>query len=321
MSPKTLLLIVALVAGIGLTWFLTLSPDGEPEGGGLQVASSGPGETLPGPETDESALQGSETLVQTGERELGAQAAPTSDMPVPTRTEAQGRNEDQIAVTGRLIDEAGKPVVGAELFFRRQESGDDDFGMFLLAKEETPEGQSNGQGRFTLMCEPGGRGNLRIEKAGLLSQTHKDTWPESGVWDLGEIVLHPAMVLEGRVVDVRGAGIPGVRILPLEQSQGGFFLAIDGNVQGQAETGPDGSFRLDTLKPGAWRVHLKAPVHRDRVLTGEMPTGLYQGGLLWTLEDGLTLRGAVEGMPEQAPSDLWVRANIEGGGQRGRGPW
>ncbi|MEZ5974652.1 MAG: hypothetical protein R3E96_07360 [Planctomycetota bacterium] len=160
----------------------------------------------------------------------------------------------------------------------------------------------------------GGRGNLRIEKAGLLSQTHKDTLPESGVWDLGEIVLHPAMVLEGRVVDVRGAGIPGVRILPLEQSQGGFFLAIDGNVQGQAETGPDGSFRLDTLKPGAWRVHLKAPVHRDRVLTGEMPTGLYQGGLLWTLEDGLTLRGAVEGMPEQAPSDLWVRANIEGGG-------
>ncbi|MEZ5974651.1 MAG: hypothetical protein R3E96_07355 [Planctomycetota bacterium] len=158
MSPKTLLLIVALVAGIGLTWFLTLSPDGEPEGGGLQVASSGPGETLPGPETDESALQGSETLVQTGERELGAQAAPTSDMPVPTRTEAQGRNEDQIAVTGRLIDEAGKPVVGAELFFRRQESGDDDFGMFLLAKEETPEGQSNGQGRFTLMCEPGDAG-------------------------------------------------------------------------------------------------------------------------------------------------------------------
>jgi hypothetical protein len=142
-------------------------------------------------------------------------------------------------VTGRIVNEAGKPVAGAEV---------------VLSAPDSEESL-----RRSAVSSPAGRFELRSVTSGTvnLTVTHPDhadfhaPWVEipagQEVFDLGSVTLSAGGVLEGKVTGAGGKPIEGaeVRISPYTYTPG-----PDGPLDLKVRTGPDGTFRARGLRRG-----------------------------------------------------------------------
>jgi Carboxypeptidase regulatory-like domain/Protein of unknown function (DUF1416) len=150
-------------------------------------------------------------------------------------------------VTGRLVNEAGEPVVGAEvtLSFPVDSDSDED------VQEEEIQGAavSGPEGRFELRPVTSGFFSLIARHPDYAELYVPGVEIPAGrtVIDLGPVVLPVGGILEGKVTDIDGKPIEGaeVRISPHIRTPG-----LDGNPESRVKTGPDGVFRSRSLRRG-----------------------------------------------------------------------
>ncbi|NVB36191.1 carboxypeptidase regulatory-like domain-containing protein, partial [Pseudenhygromyxa sp. WMMC2535] len=177
-----------------------------------------------------------------------------------------------VAIRGRVLDLAGAPLADALVWV---------LGPAHSTSAGVAVTRSDAQGGFELWAARGPR-TVVAWAGGQVHGQREVLAPDEGV----ALVLAPASVLEGRVVDARdGAPVPGALVSP-----GGHF-GSGYDVRSDAE----GRFRISALEPGDYRPAAKT---RDRHGHAETLVALGLGERVTELEirvrPGVTVRGRVE---------------------------
>jgi protocatechuate 3,4-dioxygenase beta subunit len=165
-------------------------------------------------------------------------------------------HEDRV-LRGRVLDEAGAPVAGArvlvvhEELVRSRPQGSPGIAETATASDGSFKFEQMVAGRVALALSAAGHAPLRKEGVELPQ--------EGGVIDLGELVLEPEAVVEGRVVDPEGAPVEGARVVaraaPVPMTLRPSSIDLIGDEKPVA-TGADGRFRIGGL-PGERMVRLE----------------------------------------------------------------
>ncbi len=171
---------------------------------------------------------------------------------------------------GRVVDEQGRPVAGAELT--------------LVLSEDAPmprpelrfSAVSDAKGGFRLANVSAGRFDLRAARPGFTAATLPGILiPENEAQaDLGEVTLLPGAAIEGIVVDERDRPVQGAEVALTPFGSDGMRADEHLMYRDPVETGADGRFRIADL-PRGMRVGLMAvhPEHTSAEMVGvEVPT-------------------------------------------------
>jgi hypothetical protein len=211
-----------------------------------------------------------------------------------------------VRAAGRVVDETGRPVAGAQVALSGDLLGPElpaDPSGFLEAREtlRTPTDRA---GRFHFDDLPEGDVTLLVRHPS--SAPRQVVHPAEG-GDLGEIVLHRGVALTGRVTDPDDRPVAGLTL----------HAFLSGMEEGEApalsvSTGPDGTFALPHVPAGG--VKLSAcredyrPLTRNVQPTGQpvhltvIPAATLRGRVLDP--SGRPVAGAVVN-PEPARLDRW----------------
>jgi len=311
-SVLSVLVVCCLLLLGALTFFLTRAPAGQDQttrpaatlsAGGTSVAP--PKAELEAPSSPDP-LQAERTAAAATERatDASAVAAPRGGNPA-TR------------LVGVVLSSAGVPLEGALVRARPSGSGF-EFEMPMELDAEggrgsgsRSEAKTDAQGRFELSgLRPGQqRVEVRAPRFATL-QTRDIRAVEGAETDVGTLVLEPGGVLAGVVVDRRGAPVGGARVLQVLDSLGGGLMIVGGAPGVElARSGADGSFRLDTLAAGPFRLRVTHELHPDQAASGEVSVpGQVLAPISVVLDDGFTIAGRVVGLPASAGEHL-VRAS------------
>jgi protocatechuate 3,4-dioxygenase beta subunit len=143
------------------------------------------------------------------------------------------------AVTGRLIDSAGQPVTGAALSLMALPEGMTE----TWSTDHPLSAMSDAAGRFRLGPAEPGRFQLDLIHPDFALAT-RPTIAVAGSRDVdaGDLRLAPAVAIEGRVTDGRGAPLPGTRV--------SISSLTTERRREPAVSDADGRFRLGGLAPG-----------------------------------------------------------------------
>ena len=288
---RTVSLLAVLVLAGALVGFLILGGD-EPSGRRAAPLDAG----APAEEAHEGAvslLGPTESGLEGDEREAASASSANRTAPRPP---AAAPRVDRLS--GRLVDEAGAPVAGARVaVWTRMHVGGE--------RGEDIELESAGDGRFETQVPLGQSLTVDVQAVGFerLRRTQVSVWP--GGLDLGDLALRASAVIDGRVVDARGAGVEGAQLyvdanlglpsratLPLLRTSG----------PPTAVSGADGRFRLGHVPVGPWRLHVWHAEHPALAVRGSSEhAGQRAGELVVELADGASVAGAVLGLPEPVP--------------------
>ncbi|MBK8179427.1 MAG: carboxypeptidase regulatory-like domain-containing protein [Planctomycetes bacterium] len=245
-----------------------------------------------------------------------AEAERTAIAATPPPAAAPAKAAVGTTLVGRLVDAAGGPVAGAEVLAR---SGDFDFGDgdldFGPSRQRSVEKiKSDAAGRFEIPGVKPGSVRVTARAPGFVPLSKPGVGvPAVERLDLGDLALEASVILEGRVVDSRGVGVPGAR---LHRARGDGIFAFD--LEGENDSGPpplsvcaaDGSFRIDELASGPWRLRITSEEHPDKQENGvTQRSGERVSGLVFALEDGYPIAGRVHGVPAASVADVTVVAS------------
>lgn len=185
--------------------------------------------------------------------------------------------ERATALSGRVFDESGRPVAGAEVMARR-----------LTDAEEWLVGlvRSDDRGAFDLAGLPAGRLRVIARATGWASGMTDplELAPGEVRRDL-EIELPRGAALAGTVRTVEGKPVAGARLIATPEDRRGLVLPLE------TTSGDEGTYRLDGLDLGSWSLTVSHPDHPRlrhsvRVDAGEQRLDL-------TLEPGSEIAGRV----------------------------
>jgi hypothetical protein len=218
---------------------------------------------------------------------------------------------DSIEVSGRVVDPDGKPFAGAKVFFARY--------ILALRAPPPPAVTSDAEGRF----------RLRVSRTGYQSEDEKAHWLRGAVVALAKgdghggvgadnaeklanvtVKLVKEVPIAGRVVDLQGKPIAGVRVRVLSVS----FRADGGDLKGFVEAlrskqvyGPSyPGVRLAPALLGLTRPAVTGADGKFRLtgLSGERLVGLrFEGPTIETADVFAMTRPA----PTIVPGDPYVR--------------
>lgn len=228
--------------------------------------------------------------------------------PPPVRVEAAPRRPDPTAaqgVRGQVVDDAGRPVPGAQLALV-ESLGNDPFGRFLAASQEIPTlalvaDVSGADGEFALglRTAPSARLDLCVLAEGFAWERLGELTIHAGEWlDLGSIALQPGCTIRGRVT-VAGTDLPAPQARVWLESGNPFVDSGPADLEGwgdrrSALAGPDGRYELANVpRRGVFRLMAAAPgfgrqIRDELDLAGKalveqdfaLPRGLSISGLL-----------------------------------------
>ena len=292
------MILVALVAGL-------LGPSFRVgEAVELEPAGQAPLSLTPGQELAEAPTNPDEAEVS-GERVLvGDGAAEESEL------EAMEPAEGERRVTGRVVDELGRPVAGALVEVSRS-------GGLLLELEglrgigrARAEARTDGQGEFVLTSGLRGKHPVEVKASGFAPLRVDRDLAGGEVAPLEDLVLLRGVELRGFVVDAAGLGVAGVGIVPRTPQPSGFVVTLSGRVDDpDFTTEDDGSFHIDQLAAGPFELALQHPDHPTKTVTGTVErAGELVTNLRYTLEDGFPITGFVRGSSVSEGQALEVRA-------------
>lgn len=182
-------------------------------------------------------------------------------------------------IEGTVRDAAGTPIAGAEIRFKL--SGTTHF------EDEVPTVQSDGDGHFVIPdVRPGERWTLRISQRGFAPEEIYATAPTG---EPLQVVLTPGGRLSGRIVDVNGTAIAGIRC-GVSDSPGNWRRSEWGGAR--ARTNARGRFVLADLAPGHHRLRAYCKGYQVAELAGvEVEAGGARDGLVFVLEAERVVRG------------------------------
>ncbi len=241
---------------------------------------------------------------------------PARPAPAPDATEPVP------SVRGRVQDRFGTPIAGARVIGARS-SG---FWVDLETESDVPwlqrvSTETDAAGSFELSGLDAGSVRLAVRAHGF-APFDKDglRLPEKSTLELEPLILARGAVLSGLVVDASGRGVAGAKLIRQDpEHREAFFLGPDRAAT--AVTAADGSFRIDELACGAWRILVRSEEHPDLSVEGlaEEP-GVEQGGLRWQLPPGAEIAGRVTDVPPEERGQLEARAARSGSGPEFFGP-
>lgn len=235
---------------------------------------------------------------------------------------AQGRAETAAGegraqrVSGRVVDESGKPVAGATVYAAAG-GGFDDLAldeidpaeMFWMQRAET---KTDASGRFALDPRINAKVRVAVRASGFapldVERTISETKP-----DVGDLVVQAGVVLEGRVIDHLGRPVEGAELRRRRPSSGPMvmFAGRGGAIAGKSDA--NGAFRIDTLPVGTWNLRVTSQVAPDKDETGETSRGgEIVRGLVIQLEEGFEIAGRVTGVPPGEVGSLRIAAMPRG---------
>ncbi len=309
---KTLAILLCLATVLGLTWYFAF-PGGEAPG---LLSAPGP-EAPPVSSTEVSEADPSLPLDEiSGERVASSAALPApSTAMVP---EAPARPATTTLLTGRVIDQNGKGIPGADLGVRTN----DPFTFFVRAEEKprSVDAKTDAAGNFRLETQASGAVQLAIS-AGRFAPHLLDVVLRGGEQSVGDVTLSRGVVIAGMVVDGGGTAVPHAKIhRPLDEE--GAVFRIGGGQLGEviAVSDEHGAFEVDRQAVGAWSLTVTSEDHPDAAIRGETSlAGEEVRDLVVTLEDGARIRGIARDLPTDSTEHHVVRASEErgSGGQGG----
>jgi beta-lactamase regulating signal transducer with metallopeptidase domain/5-hydroxyisourate hydrolase-like protein (transthyretin family) len=160
------------------------------------------------------------------------------------------------AVTGTIVNPEGQPLEGVEVSM--YSASDKSKKRFRGAFDKT---KTDAKGAFRLLPPTPGDGVLWIKPDEYSPQAHR-LGARRGDWGTITVEKGPAVV--GRVVDVQGAAVPGVRIEARRRGDGekaDEYLnsnAVANQIGRRTVTGPEGEFTLASLPDGKYSVSIEA---------------------------------------------------------------
>lgn len=212
-------------------------------------------------------------ILAEGYRPEGLRGArvPAPEPLVVTLTEA-------FAARGRVLDENGEPVTGAQVELSWQEALSGVPDRLPVGREVSKGGTTDEEGRFEIAGMPGGESEVSILAAGFLPiEGHKLNLPMAEPATEPTFVLERGAMLEGRVTTGDGSPVPGAR--------------IDAGTTGAALTGDEGFYDFAGVAPGEAEIELFHPHFPRQRKRQTLATGLNR--LDFQLPAGQEVRGQV----------------------------
>jgi len=307
LNTRAIVLVVALLAGGLIALSLWYEPAeavvaeagaaGAPDA--AEAAGARPEAELARPGTAGAGVGEPARLAEP--REVAERLAESAAAPVPAGP--TGR-----AVAGRVVDSLGNPVADAEVRYLR----DHGFGIRVFGNEDHAPAHAaltGADGRFELEDVSSSSLNLAVRASGFAPLDKRGvSVPEQGTRDLGDLVVVQGVFLRGRVVDSAGRGVAGA-VLHREDPEVRSF-GFGARSEPLTTTESDGSFLVDHLAAGPWRVRVNSEEHPSRLFEGitERP-GEDVGGLVFELPPGGVIEGFVTGLSDGPVRDeIFVRA-------------
>jgi len=292
MRSLALLSVVVLLAVVGGVWLLGDSEEALPEDLGA-VATRAPAEAESAASVELAAPEGLDAAP-------AREAVDTAPVAVTPRAKVRGG----ATVTGRVLDDQGRAVSGAEVSGRRS-------GFALLAaRDDDPSTRTDDGGRFELALPEPGDLRLVVTASGFAPLSHRVTAVADSQEDVGDLHLERGVVLSGRVSDRLGRPVAGAELRsPMAQDSG--FVVLLERVSGDllATTGADGRFEVDTQAIGPWTLLAYSETHPVGRAEGRTELANEQvAGIEIMLEDGFEIEGRVVGAPADELGALVVRA-------------
>jgi protocatechuate 3,4-dioxygenase beta subunit len=230
-----------------------------------------------------------------------------------------------IRVAGRVVSPVGEPVAGAAISLREPERDlDGPGGPLALAfadvdifREKERRGTTGEDGGFALEAFSRGAYDLSVRAEGF-PELRRSVALEAGPLELGDIALGESREIAGTVVSHDGMPVeaadvwvpaPARRREDRDSRRHSVLAAGPARSVAAARTDGRGAFRLAGLGGESHEVAVLAGGHPGRLLEG-IAAG--SGGIVITLERGLTIRGTVVAAESGEPLP-GARITVEGG--------
>ncbi len=212
---------------------------------------------------------------------------------------------------GRVLDEKGEVVAAAEVWLEATEPG-----TWRIGNTQTDE-----QGRFEISLDKdfdhplilGARtASSYCSRPLMVNKDGQET--REGL----ELRLSPAASIEGRVVDDKGVGLPGVAIKARHEPsdlRDGKPAQVQSRWEARrVQTDREGRFRIVGLPPGSWRIEAR---EQGRMNVVDHPVvslsrGEQRRGLELVLSSGLSIEGQIVNEAGRPIPRVAVHARFEG---------
>jgi uncharacterized GH25 family protein len=156
-----------------------------------------------------------------------------------------------LSAFGQVVDVERRPVAGAQVGLTPADSNAMDPFTFFETQEPARPVSTDAQGRFRMEHLAPGSWSLQVEARGFAPMTIPGLdIQEGGARDLGTVILHPGVTLQGRVVDPRDRPVEGVEVRHSSGGMRGFTRMLRQEEDTPIFSAVDGLFAIPDLRPG-----------------------------------------------------------------------